>query len=75
MTESKKSSNNKPTLGSSGNAPLTRVTIGIASNNAPIKESLNAPVRQFNGSQDAPSTNTRGKQVSSKLTAKTDTAD
>lgn len=67
MTESKKSANPK-LMGASGNAP-TRITIGVASNNAPMKESLNAPVRQFNGSQDAPNLSSRGKQVSYKVTA------
>jgi len=55
MTESKKS--------------ISRESVGIASNNAPLKESVNAPSRQLNGSRDAPTTSSRGKQVSSKTTA------
>lgn len=57
MTENKKS--------------VSRESLGLASNNAPMKaqESVNAPSRQLNGSQDAPNLSSRGKQVSYKITA------
>ena len=48
---------------------ITRESIGLASNNVPLKESLNAPSRQLNGSQDAPNISSKGKQVSSKINA------
>jgi len=51
------------------NKNISRVSIGTGSTNAPMKESVNAPSRQFNGSQDAPNVSSKGKQVSSKITA------
>lgn len=60
MSEGKKNANIR-TMGASRDAP-TRVTIGLASKNA--------PVRQLNGSQDAPNISSKGKQVSSNITAK-----
>ncbi|MCE9653407.1 MAG: hypothetical protein K8Q89_10210 [Nitrosarchaeum sp.] len=58
---------------------ISRESIGIASADAPIRaqESVNAPTRQFNGSQDAPTrysvnaptNSSKGKTVSSKITA------
>jgi hypothetical protein len=48
---------------------ISRESIGLASNDAPLRESLNAPSRQFNGSQDAPNPSSKGKQVSYKITA------
>jgi len=55
MTESKKT--------------VSRISVGTASNNAPTRESVNAPSRQLNGSRDAPNISSKGKQVSSKTTA------
>ncbi len=50
------------------NKTVPNIPLG-ASGNAPTRESVNAPSRQFNGSQDVPTTSSKGKQVSSKTTA------
>lgn len=61
MTENKKSTRSLGIGTASGNAPAPKYIKSY--------ESLNAPTRQFNGSQDAPTTNSKSRQVSSKITA------
>ena len=71
MTENKKSTPRKSVGIASVDAPLG------ASGDAPLRDSTNASVRQFNGSQDAPiresvnapTNNSKGKSVSSTITA------